>query len=559
MQSTTDTEVILHLVARSHRNRFVDRFVEGLRMLEGSYAFVGLTNKKLDRRARPARHPAAGARQARRLSDPGVGNLRARHHRRATRARRRKRRSPHLRRGRRAFAQAVPGDARRGPASSNTSISRGRIRSFGGRSVYDVRKAMRRRAGPRGTRRRRRGRSGARFRRAGGDRLRPGVRHSLRARHHPQPLCRAHLHRADAAHPPARRAAQAQRQPRRGERQAHRADRRFDRARHDVGEDRADDARGRRPRSAFPHRLAADHASRLLRHRYAGARQAACRHARRSKPCANSSAPTRSPSSRSTASTAPWARRAAIRCARNSPTIASPANTRPRSPTARPKRHRHANSRCSPRRAEGCHGCLPTASRSSPAHRAASAARRRSLLAQAGAHVVAVARTQGGARRARRRDPRGRRHGDAGAARHARLSGRSYRLGRGAQRALSARSTCWSAMPRLSATLAARSRRAAELGRDHGGQRHRQLAPDPLHGSAARAPIAGRAVFITSGAATSSPRLCGCPIRSRRRRSTRWRAPMPPRRPTTPMRVDLFNPGPTRTRMRARPCRAKTR
>src|SRR5881227_3427118 len=47
MQSTTDTEVILHLVARSHRNRFVDRLIEGLRMLEGSYAFAGLTNKKL--------------------------------------------------------------------------------------------------------------------------------------------------------------------------------------------------------------------------------------------------------------------------------------------------------------------------------------------------------------------------------------------------------------------------------------------------------------------------------------------------------------------------------
>src|SRR6202161_2877142 len=47
MQSTTDTEVILHLVARSHRNRFVDRFIEGLRNLEGSFAFVGLTNKKL--------------------------------------------------------------------------------------------------------------------------------------------------------------------------------------------------------------------------------------------------------------------------------------------------------------------------------------------------------------------------------------------------------------------------------------------------------------------------------------------------------------------------------
>ncbi len=28
MQSTTDTEVILHLVARAKRNRFVDRFIE---------------------------------------------------------------------------------------------------------------------------------------------------------------------------------------------------------------------------------------------------------------------------------------------------------------------------------------------------------------------------------------------------------------------------------------------------------------------------------------------------------------------------------------------------
>jgi amidophosphoribosyltransferase len=47
MQSTSDTEVILHLVARSHKNRFVDRFIDGLRQLEGAYSFVGLTNKKL--------------------------------------------------------------------------------------------------------------------------------------------------------------------------------------------------------------------------------------------------------------------------------------------------------------------------------------------------------------------------------------------------------------------------------------------------------------------------------------------------------------------------------
>ncbi len=47
MQSTSDTEVILHLVARASRNRFIDRFIDGLRQLEGAYAFVGLTNKKL--------------------------------------------------------------------------------------------------------------------------------------------------------------------------------------------------------------------------------------------------------------------------------------------------------------------------------------------------------------------------------------------------------------------------------------------------------------------------------------------------------------------------------
>jgi amidophosphoribosyltransferase len=47
MQSTTDTEVILHLLARSRRNRFIDRFIEALRALEGAYSLVALTNKKL--------------------------------------------------------------------------------------------------------------------------------------------------------------------------------------------------------------------------------------------------------------------------------------------------------------------------------------------------------------------------------------------------------------------------------------------------------------------------------------------------------------------------------
>ena len=46
-QSTSDTEVILHLVARSRRNRFIDKFIDGLSQIEGAYSFVALTNKKM--------------------------------------------------------------------------------------------------------------------------------------------------------------------------------------------------------------------------------------------------------------------------------------------------------------------------------------------------------------------------------------------------------------------------------------------------------------------------------------------------------------------------------
>jgi amidophosphoribosyltransferase len=46
-QSTSDTEVILHLVARSQKMRLVERYIDALRQLEGAYALVALTNKKL--------------------------------------------------------------------------------------------------------------------------------------------------------------------------------------------------------------------------------------------------------------------------------------------------------------------------------------------------------------------------------------------------------------------------------------------------------------------------------------------------------------------------------
>lgn len=46
-QSTTDTEVVSHLVARSRKGLFVEKFVDALLQIEGAYAFVGMTNKKL--------------------------------------------------------------------------------------------------------------------------------------------------------------------------------------------------------------------------------------------------------------------------------------------------------------------------------------------------------------------------------------------------------------------------------------------------------------------------------------------------------------------------------
>ncbi len=84
-----------------------------------------------------------------------------------------------------------------------------------GTPVYDARKRIGAELARESRGAGRRGRAGAGFRRAGGDGLRGGERHPVRARHHPQPLCRPHLHRADRPHPPSRREAEALRQPRR--------------------------------------------------------------------------------------------------------------------------------------------------------------------------------------------------------------------------------------------------------------------------------------------------------------------------------------------------------
>lgn len=46
-QSTSDTEVILHLIAQSRKRSIVDRFIDALRQIEGAYALTCLTNDML--------------------------------------------------------------------------------------------------------------------------------------------------------------------------------------------------------------------------------------------------------------------------------------------------------------------------------------------------------------------------------------------------------------------------------------------------------------------------------------------------------------------------------
>ena len=46
-QSTSDTEVILHLVSKSRKDRLVGRFTEALNKIEGGFSLVAITNKKL--------------------------------------------------------------------------------------------------------------------------------------------------------------------------------------------------------------------------------------------------------------------------------------------------------------------------------------------------------------------------------------------------------------------------------------------------------------------------------------------------------------------------------
>ena len=123
-QSSSDTEVILHLYARSkarqRRGRHRRIGVAGAGRVLVRDADAGSP----DRRSRSARLPAARARPARRRVRRLLGNVRDGPDRRDLRARRRAwRGADHLGR-RRALDQAVPARRRSRTASSSTSISR---------------------------------------------------------------------------------------------------------------------------------------------------------------------------------------------------------------------------------------------------------------------------------------------------------------------------------------------------------------------------------------------------------------------------------------------------
>ena len=46
-QSTSDSEVILHLLSKSRKTKLIDRFIDAIGRLEGAYSLVALTNKKM--------------------------------------------------------------------------------------------------------------------------------------------------------------------------------------------------------------------------------------------------------------------------------------------------------------------------------------------------------------------------------------------------------------------------------------------------------------------------------------------------------------------------------
>ena len=159
-------------------------------------------------------------------------------------------------------------------AFSSISISRGRTAPLRNRSVYKVRVELGTRTGartPRGGRHRGAGAGQRELRGAG---LFAGIGHSLRDGLRPQPLRRAQLSPAFAAHPRLQRAGEAQPHRGAGEGQEGGGGGRLDRARHHLQSAGEQSQGSRRQRSACAGELPAAHAPVRLRHRFSGSQQA---------------------------------------------------------------------------------------------------------------------------------------------------------------------------------------------------------------------------------------------------------------------------------------------
>ena len=210
-QSTSDTEVIIHLVATSHLTATLDRLTDALKQVEGAYSLVVLTEEGLIACRDPlgirplvmgklgeatifaSETVALDVIGASFLRDVEPGEV-------DPRQRQRHPFLPPVREGRsaavhlRACLFLAPGQHRRG--------------RVGLRGPQEHRRrALARSPGRGGLCRSRAGQ-----RRSRGHRFQPGARNSLRARDHPLALCRTDLHPAEPGSPPPRRQAQAQRQ-----------------------------------------------------------------------------------------------------------------------------------------------------------------------------------------------------------------------------------------------------------------------------------------------------------------------------------------------------------
>ena len=246
--TTSDSEVIVHLIARSQAPTLAGAIAEALLEVRGAFSLVILSREGIFAARDRQRHPPALARHPRGLARRRLRDLRLRPDRRALRARRRARRdrAPDARRLRLAPLRLPGLDPLRLRARLLRAARLDGLRpQRGRRRAQGFGAQARARASGRGRRRR----AGARLRDVRGPRLRRGVAHSVRARPRPQPLRRPDLHRAQAGDPPLRRQGEVEPGPRGRRGQARRARGRLDRPRHHLAQDRQDDPRGRRARS----------------------------------------------------------------------------------------------------------------------------------------------------------------------------------------------------------------------------------------------------------------------------------------------------------------------